>query len=225
MGKDYYNYPNSAPSVLQNGAFAAPFPTKRWEAFTDKIDQAFAASAINTVWGYDQVFIAKGTRQVNGENLASFKIHGQNLINDARVCDDGDDGDGTCYFFIMAQSRDNAAKYVGDGPGLKYPMGLDKLDEFGLDLLQFAKSADWYQNTFGAYLQNATVSDMYDALQNVDTASYYFVNMPVVSFDNAPTGSTQEDLVKAHYTTEDYFIEDLMRYVSTLDYWPYHKMW
>lgn len=226
MGRDFYDYAYSAPSVLQDGMFAAPF--EEWDDVKENLNKNFAASAINPVWGKDQVFIAKGTRTINGEKLGDFKIRGHDLVNDARVCDDGEDGDGTCYFFVMAQSFRKSAAALGEGGGIKNPRGLDKLDEFGLDKLQFAKSADWYQNTFGAYLKNATASDMYNALKNIDTSSNYFVNMPVVSFDNAPGIDPHNPGSLGNvYHTEDYFLEELSRYVQpdTLDGWPYASMW
>ena len=79
-----------------------------------------------------QVFIAKGSGSVHGKALKDL-VFEFNLVDDCRVCDD----DGTCYFFIMTQSIDNVHK----NNNWKNPMGLDKLGDYGLDLLKFANLA------------------------------------------------------------------------------------
>lgn len=218
MGKDFYNYPNSAPSVLQNGAFAELWSDENWGETDDRIKKYFAASAINSVWAMEKVFIVKGkTKTVHGKSFKSFKFEGKLLVDDSRICEEGDDP--TCYIFMIAQSISNAGHHWLN------PMGLDKLGDYNnLDLLKFAQSADWFQNTYGAYLQNATATRISDALSKDDVDSPYFVNMPVVSFDEAPSLDTHK-FKHAVWTPESYFINELAHYVSTLDGWPYDSMW
>lgn len=217
MGKDFQNYPNSAPSVLQKGAFAEPWSSDDWDNAKENVKKYFAASAINSVWGTEQVFIVKGkSGKVDGKPFKSFPFEGELLVDDARVCEEGDDP--TCYIFMIAQSIHNIGHHWLN------PIGLDKLGDYDLDLLKFAQSAEWFQNTYGAYLQNATATEIFDALKSDNIGSTYFVNMPVVSWDEAPgigTGKFQYAL----WTPEGYFLNILAHYVNTLHGWPYDSMW
>lgn len=213
VGKDFQNHPNSAPSVLQNGAFAEPWSSDTWDKTTENVNKYLAASAINSVWGTEEVFIVKGkSKKVNDQSFKSFRFYGELLVDDARVCEEGDDP--TCYIFMIAQSIHNI-----QGSAHWYnPIGLDKLGNYDLDLLKFAQSAEWFQNTYGAYLQNATATDIFDALSSDDIGSTYFVNMPVVSWDEAPSIDPY-DFYGNLFTEESYFLNILAHCVNTLHGW------
>lgn len=71
----------SAPSILQNGAFAEPWTTQDWDDSEDTLNKYFAASAINSVWTSQQVFIAKGSGSVHEKALKDL-VFEFNLVDD-----------------------------------------------------------------------------------------------------------------------------------------------
>ncbi|OQE26283.1 hypothetical protein PENSTE_c005G01881 [Penicillium steckii] len=89
------------------------------------------------------------------------------------------------------------------------------------------QSAEWYQNKYGAYLKEPKVTDLAQALNDEPDAFSYFVNMPVVTFDNAV--GVGEGILHAYgsgdQSPETFFLNDLAHYLTELDGWPYDKMW
>ena len=89
------------------------------------------------------------------------------------------------------------------------------------------QSAEWYQNKYGAYLKEPKVTDLAQALNDEPDAFSYFVNMPVVTFDNAV--GVGEGILHAYgsgdQSPETFFLNDLALYLTELDGWPYDKMW
>lgn len=219
-----YHYPWTAPQVLAGGSFAEALDGDEWQKVEKDYKKSLAASAINAAWVFDSVFIAKGKGKFHDTDLDGFDMRG--LGKETRVCDDDSD---YCYFFVCAQSFKN---YYKQGTEWQKPKGLDKLEDYNITALEFAKAADWFQNKYGSYLVNPDANDILDAFRDEDNGppSGLFVNMPVVDFDEAGAISAWD----MHYTgssmtptAADYFANELAKYVSTLEHWPsgYSKMW
>ncbi|CAI7606935.1 unnamed protein product [Penicillium glandicola] len=170
-----------------------------------------ATSAINVAWVLDDVFIAKASDDVNKEKPADMDL--SILGDDARTCD----GNGTCYFFIVSQQISNLKdnKWVA-------AKGLDKLTNYNITLLEFAKSAEWYQDQFGGYLPELNSSQLLQSLQSNGTrpSLSYFVNMPLVDYDNLSAISSNETYTGAN-STEEIFLNVLAQGISNLKSWPY----
>jgi hypothetical protein len=170
-----------------------------------------ATSAINVAWVLDDVFIAKISGDVNKEKAEDMNL--SILGDNARTCD----GNGTCYFFIVDQQISNLKdnKWVA-------AKGLDKLVNYNITLLEFAKSAEWYQDQFGGYLPELNSSQLLQSLQSNGTrpSLSYFVNMPLVDYDSLTTITSNETYTGAN-STEEVFLNVLAQGISSLKGWPY----
>ena len=176
-----------------------------------------ATSAINTAWTLDGLFIAKASTRVNGEKPSEMDL--TILDDEARTCDKND----MCYFFIIAQDINNLSghKWVG-------AKGLDKLTEYNITSLEFAKSAAWFQDQFSGYLTYPNSSALLQSLQSKESrpSLSYFVNVPIVDFDKSnPTKSNATySASKKKTSSEEVFLSALAHEVGTLKGWPYSKI-
>ncbi|KAJ5755773.1 hypothetical protein N7533_005316 [Penicillium manginii] len=167
----------------------------------------FYASAINVAWSLEKVFVAKASDEIDGKKPADMDL--SILGDNARTCDNN----GTCYFFIVAQNISNIS---GNWTAAK---GLEKIQEYNITLLELAQSATWFQKTFDGYSASPNATNLLRSLQANDTKPNlsYFVNLPVVDFDNVKATSSSKS------SSEKTFLTDLTKEISSLKGWPYAK--
>lgn len=176
-------------------------------------------SAINTAWASDEVFIAKASKNIDDKKPADLDL--SILGSDARTCDDK----GTCYFFVLAQQISNLRSGKWEGAN-----GLNETEKYNIKLLEFAQSAAWFQDQFGGYGAQPNASALLKSLQSNETRPTlsYFVNMPVVDYDSAKAIDSENTYFSSKETkpsSEEAFLSVLAHEVSTLNGWPYAKMW
>ncbi|KAJ5983980.1 hypothetical protein N7481_006079 [Penicillium waksmanii] len=167
----------------------------------------FYASAINVAWALENVYVAKASDKINDQKPADMDL--SILGDNARTCDDNE----TCYFFIVAQNISNIS---GNWTATK---GLDKIQEYRITLLELAQSATWFQKTFGGYSAQPNATALLQSLQANDTKPNlsYFVNLPVIDFDNVKYASSDKS------SAEKTFLGELNREISSIKSWPYAK--
>lgn len=167
----------------------------------------FYASAINVAWALENVYIAKASDKIDNQKPADMDL--SILGDNARTCDDN----GTCYFFIVAQNISNVS---GNWTATK---GLDKIQEYNITLLELAQSATWFQKTFDGYSAQPNATALLQSLQANDTKPNlsYFVNLPVIDFDNVKYASSDKS------SSEKIFLGELNREISSIKSWPYAK--
>jgi hypothetical protein len=176
-----------------------------------------ATSAINTAWALDGLFIAKASTKVNGQKPSAMDL--MILDDEARTCDKND----MCYFFIIAQDINNISGHNWVGA-----KGLDKLTNYNITLLEFAKSAAWFQDQFSGYLTYPNSSALLYSLQSKESrpSLSYFVNVPVVDLDKSHATMSNETYSASNKkaSSEETFLSALAQEISTLKSWPYSKM-
>ena len=175
-GSGWGSRPASAPGVLKNGAFAERLQWQGFDILNDNIFNIFAGGAINQCWSMEEVFIVKTTKSINNQAPKDFDL--KSLGSNSRACD----GD-TCYFFIKNQKITN----LGSWSKWLTVQGLDKITDYGTNLLAFAQAADWFQSKFGSYQKIPTVQDTLESIESTDSApNNLWVNLPVITYDDAP---------------------------------------
>ncbi|KAJ5820108.1 hypothetical protein N7474_005699 [Penicillium riverlandense] len=164
----------SAPSVMKNGAFAQPISNSIFDLLGTSVMTYMWSTAAGICWVSEQVFIATRTEPVQGTAPCDIEL---DKLSGARVCD----SNGKAYFFIKYQSTE--PQYWGSWEPVP---GLDKLDQYSLDLTTILESAEWMAANFDGYLPQVDPQDAWTAMQSTNPPpGNIFINLPIMSADDA----------------------------------------
>ncbi|KAJ5610400.1 hypothetical protein N7510_007119 [Penicillium lagena] len=170
-GNYWYAHPSSAPYLMKNGTFAEEIHNVKYNILSGDISKIVLSSAVAAAWIQQNVFVAKRTDNVHDTAPCDIDL---DKLDGARVCD----GD-TAYFFMVSQSINSWGDYAGVS-------GTSKIDDYGLDLLTMAKSAEWISDHHDGYFPQVSPTDIvkdftYDegALENG-----YFIELPFMDADD-----------------------------------------
>lgn len=228
---------NGAPNVLKGGRWTMNISPTKFNAVSKEVMSYLRSSAVASLWIQQKVFIVKRSQPIQGVNPCDIQL---DALDGARVCDPDT---GEAYFFITWQ-QPKVWPAVTDFT--KVP-GLKKIDQFGLSLLDMAKSSDWMQNTWGPtekhhapYIPRLRPFAAVEAIISGTAPNSHFVNLPVVTADNLPAPSqhvffwidTEEvrlplavfilPLPYIDYK-QKWFLNQVWDYVPGLHGWPYHN--
>lgn len=216
IGNGWAEWPNGAPLILANGTFANPMNSTSFELTSDNFFNTIAGGAINQCWQMDSVFLAKAASKTGpgGFNPKTMDLNSLDKYN--RVCDAH-----ICYFFVKAQP----VSKMGNWNEWKNAQGMDKLGNYKIDALEFAKAADHWQSKYGSYIKVPDdPSDFLEYFRDPNgPPGGLFINLPVVTYDDCPN-ITSMDAYK--HTDEAWFLTRLGKCLNHLHGWPssYPKM-
>lgn len=222
-GHIWSTYSWSAPSLFENGTFADKPKAGKYKIADEKFDNIMASAVINQAWRIDKTFIVKA-KDIRGKPATELELG--HLDDEARVCDK----DGTCYFFVISQNLRNTNREKDRK--WSNTKGLDKLEDYGIDKLKLAKDAEWYQeNSDGCPPDAKKLVDLWKTPDEDEETSRYFVNLPVIDYENTKTITNAE--MKWPYQERDFgpegrFLVNVCYYVDSKKNknWPksYGKM-
>lgn len=164
--------------MLQGGLFTSPTDSADYDAFEDSFEKIFRSVIVGAAYSQDQVFIAKASVSIWKEDPCTADIGD---MDDARVCIDG-----TAYVFIRT---DDIRKYTGAGDWTN-PAGIKELkdgaDENGFDLVDIVKSSIWFQDEFGGYGKQPSLSDLANYVDGHKDGppKRLWINLPIIDYDN-----------------------------------------
>lgn len=174
---------NSAPNILKGGRWTKNISPKKFNAVTKEVMSYLRSSAIANLWIQQKVFIVKRSQPIKGTHPCDIKL---DALEGARVCDRDND---EAYFFI----KWHQPKVWPDVSDFTKVPGVEKVGDYGLTLLEMAKSANWMQNTWGPtekhhapYIPRMRPAAALKAMIAGETPNNHFVNLPVVTADGLP---------------------------------------
>lgn len=210
-GDDPSQDPNGAAQILKDGAFAKSVSTADFKKAKKEYQAGLSSLGISDLFAGQSIFFI-----MTDTSDRYKKMDMAVLQEDARACDDDH-----CFFAIV----DQPINLMGS-KSWKSPIGLNKLGEFGINLLDLAKAALWYQKKFGGYMKKVDFDDLSKSfLEEEDKPpKNYWVSLPVVDYDDAP--SIKEMDVTGHTSgmqtsVEDRVISTVGKYIAKKDDWPY----
>ncbi|OQE27617.1 hypothetical protein PENSTE_c004G01781 [Penicillium steckii] len=195
----------------------------KYKIADEKSDNKMASAVINQAWRIDKTFIVRA-ENIRGKPATELKLG--HLDDEARVCDK----DGTCYFFVISQNLRNTNR--SKGRKWSNTKGLDKLEDYGIDKLKLAKDAEWYQkNSNGGPPDAKKLVDLWKTPDGDEVASRYFLNLPVIDYENTKTITNAEmkwPYQERYFGPEGRFLVNVCYYVDSKKNknWPksYGKM-
>lgn len=165
--KDHYD---SAPAILNSGAFAEPITWNDYAELIHITKMRTNMAAVGYLWrAYEKVYVAKLTVPHKGVDPCDIEI--ENLY---RVCKDS-----KAYFFV---SWEDKAK---DDDEWTRPKGIDDIEELDdMDLFIMAEAAEWTQKAYG-YGHEWDPETAGDALTAEDgPPGAAMINLPVCYMDD-----------------------------------------